>query len=268
MIKVIAISDTHGDLPKIEEVFDLLLVGGDIAPNFDHVRTYDREGQRFWFQNTFVQWVVSLPFSDENSKVVFIGGNHDFWLEEESGSFNTDGYSAIWPDVIIPCSNRLVYLYDQTYRFTKGGEYIDVYGTPWCKVFGRWAFMIPDNKLELAFNNIPENVDILLTHDAPAIPPYGFITEGNWAGEDAGNKPLAKAIMEKKPRWAVHGHIHSSPHEIGVVSHPDGTSTNIACVSYKNESYSPVYSPLVFEVDGHTVENKTTENSTDNDIQN
>lgn len=259
MIKVIATSDLHGTLPKIEEVFDLFLIGGDIAPNFGYGRLFDFEGQRGWFQEEFVPWVHSLPFADDQSKVVFIAGNHDFWLEAESDGFNEGGYSAIWPDVIIPCSNRAVYLYDSSYRFVKGDEYIDIYGTPWCKIFGAWAFMISDDKLKLAFDNIPQGIDVLLTHDAPAIPPYGFISEGRWAGEDAGNKPLAAAIREKLPRYAFHGHIHSSSHEMNNV---DGA--NIAAVCLNNEAYQPVYKPLVLNIEGHIIE----ENKEENDIQN
>lgn len=260
MIKVIATSDTHGTLPKIEESFDLLLIGGDVAPNFGYGRIFDSEGQHNWFQTEFVPWVLGLPFADDQSKVAFIGGNHDFWLEQESDGFNEGGYSAIWPDVIIPCSNRLVYLYDSEYIFKKGNEYLKIYGTPWCKIFGTWAFMVDDKKLKMAFDNIPEGLDILLTHDAPAIPPYGIISQGRWAGEDAGNKVLAEAIKEKKPKYAFHGHIHSSSHTLTEV---DGTK--IAAVCLKDEGYRPVYEPLVLEIEGNKNE-KTNENG--KDIQN
>ncbi len=246
MLKVIGISDTHGDLPKIEETFDILLIGGDVAPNFSWDRFLDAEGQHKWFMDVFVPWVMGLPFADEYSKVIFIAGNHDFWLEQESQPYNTGGYSAIWPDVIKPCKGRLVYLFDQEYRFEKCDEWLKIYGTPWCKIFGGWAFMIDDEKLTVAFDNIPGDVDILLTHDAPAIPPYGLISEGRYKGKDAGNKPLASAIVSKKPRYAFHGHIHSSSHTL---EEKDGTA--IACLSVKNEGYQMVYEPLVIEVEEH-----------------
>jgi hypothetical protein len=108
--------------------------------------------------------------------------------------------------------------------------------------------MIDDKKLKLAFDNIPEDVDILLTHDAPAIPPYGIINEGHYSGTDAGNKPLAKAIKDKKPRYAFHGHIHSSSHDMTI---PEGYETQVACLSINNENYHPTYKPLVLEIDGH-----------------
>ena len=247
MIKVIGISDIHGQLPKIEEEFDLLLIGGDIAPNYRCGAFFECEYQRGWFSNEFVPWVMSLPFKDEHSKVVFIAGNHDFYLYSESDAYKV-GYSSIWTDIITPCYNRLVYLYDSEYLFEKGDEKLRIYGTPWCKEFGNWAFMINNEKLKTAFEKIPEGLDILLTHDAPALPPYGFITEGRWKGEDAGNKPLSEAIKLKKPTYALHGHIHSSPHEI--TNPADAPDTKVACLSILNETYHMTYKPLVFELEG------------------
>lgn len=72
MIKVIAFSDPHGQLPLITEPFDLMLIGGDICPAHDHFNWYQRE----WLSTTFVEWVLGLPFKDKSSRVVFIGGNH------------------------------------------------------------------------------------------------------------------------------------------------------------------------------------------------
>ena len=36
MIKIIAFSDPHGQLPIITEPFDLMLIGGDVCPAHDH----------------------------------------------------------------------------------------------------------------------------------------------------------------------------------------------------------------------------------------
>ena len=242
MIKIIGISDPHGQLPKIDEMFDILLIGGDVAPNNGYGKYFECEYQRNWFANEFVPWVMSLPFKDEHSKVIFIAGNHDFYLESESEAYKT-GYSSIWADIIIPCSNRLVYLYDSEYTFEKDGEKLRIYGTPWCKEFGDWAFMINNDKLKAAFENIPEGLDILLTHDAPAIPPYGIITEGRWKGEDAGNKPLAEAVILKKPKYHLSGHIHSSEHKLTKIG-----STNFATISILNENYHMKYPPIELEL--------------------
>ena len=242
MVKVIGISDLHGYLPPITEEFDLLLIGGDICPAHSHYNYF----QRMWLSTEFAKWVMELPFKDSASKVVFIGGNHDCYLNEEPNP-NKGDYSSIYTDIIKPCGGRLVYLEDDEYTFkSQDGETLKIYGTPWCKIFGNWWFMRNDGFLEKAFDAIPEGLDILLTHDAPAIPPYGYITQGPWKGTDAGNKILAKYIKLKKPKYAWHGHIHSSPGEVQEI---DGTK--ICCLSIMDENYDPVHQIHVFEIEGH-----------------
>jgi hypothetical protein len=250
MIKLIGISDLHGYLPPITEGFDLLLVGGDICPAHSHYNYF----QRAWLSTEFVEWVKGLPFNDDNSRVVFIGGNHDCYLDEEPNP-NKGDFSSIYTDIIKPCGDRLIYLEDDEYTFEKMDddgqtETLKIYGTPWCKIFGNWWFMRNNEFLKMAYDAIPEGLDILLTHDAPALPPHGIISQGPWSGTDAGNKILAEAIREKKPRYAFYGHIHSSSHEMTEI---DGTG--VRCLSVMDESYSPVYSPMVIEIAGNMKEN-------------
>ena len=241
MIKVIAISDLHGHLPKIKEDFDLLLIGGDICPAWDHFYNFQHQ----WMMDKFLPWVMELPFKDSASKVVFIGGNHDIYLHYEPKP-NGEEFSNIWGDLINPSGGRLVYLEDDEFVYESlDGETIKIYGTPWCKIFGHWWFMLPDEKLKLAYDLIPEDVDILLTHDQPSILDCGIITQGAWAGTDASNKVLAEAIKEKKPKWVLSGHIHSSNHEV-----QEYEGTKLACVSIMDEAYDPTYDPLVFEIEG------------------
>ena len=250
MIKVIAFSDPHGQLPVITENFDLMLICGDICPAHHHFADW----QRNWLASTFLEWVKSLPFASDDSKVVFIGGNHDWYLEMEPNP-NRGDYSSIYTDILRHSQGRLVYLEDDEYIFSKnteGGkiETLKIYGTPWCKIFGNWAFMRGDNKLEIIYDNIPEGLDILLTHDAPAIQGHGKIMLGPWAGEDAGNKVLAKAVKKKEPRYCFYGHIHSASHSLTKVYRKN---TYIRCVSILDEEYYPLFEPYSFEIEGHIV---------------
>ena len=247
MIKTIVFSDPHGQLPVITEPFDLMLIGGDICPAHDHYDAF----QRNWLSTEFVSWVMGLPFAGPDSKVIFIGGNHDMYLDHEPNP-NKDGYSSIYTDVLKPCGGRLVYLEDDEYVFSKGTadgkvETLKIYGTPWCKVFGRWAFMREDEKLARIYANIPEGLDILLTHDAPDIQGCGKITMGPWAGENAGNKVLARAVKAKEPKYCFFGHIHSASHSLTKVYRKD---THIRCVSLLDESYYPLFPPYVLEIEG------------------
>ena len=248
MIKIIAFSDPHGNLPVITEEFDLLLICGDICPAHDHYNWYQRE----WLSTVFVKWVMSLPFKDNLSKVVFIGGNHDVYLMQEPNP-NRGDYSSIYTDILKPCGGRLVYLEDDEYIFEKVNEdgqveKLKIYGTPWCKIFGNWAFMRSDEKLAQYYDNIPEGLDILITHDAPDIQGCGKITLGCWAGENAGNKVLAKAIKKKEPRYVFWGHIHTGSHKMTKVYKKN---TYIRCVSILDEEYYPLFEPFSIEIEGH-----------------
>ena len=247
MIKTIVFSDPHGQLPVITEPFDLMLICGDICPAKNHFYAYQRE----WLSTVFVDWVNNLPFADKSSRVIFIAGNHDFYLYNEPNP-NKGEYSSIYTDVLKPCNGRLVYLEDDEYVFSKETddgkiETLKIYGTPWCKIFGRWAFMKIDENLETMYSFIPPGLDILLTHDAPAIQGHGKILLGPWAGEDAGNKVLANAIKVVEPRYVFSGHIHSASHVLTKVYRKN---TYICNVSILDENYYPLFQPRIMEIEG------------------
>lgn len=233
-MKVIAFSDPHGLLPPIKEGFDLLLLPGDVCPVWNHSRPFQKE----WLTTTFAEWVKALPFKNEWSKVVMCAGNHDLCLEGASRDFIAAIEEA--------AGGRLVYLNEDTYRFEAmedDGTFVgyNIYATPICKVFGSWAFMRED--LDKHYRRIPENIDILISHDAPDINNLGMISMGTYAGENAGNTVLAEYIKKVRPRYALCGHIHSGNHELTEI---DGTF--YANVSYVNERYVPEHEPLVFEI--------------------
>ena len=240
-LKILVTSDLHGHLPFVNTPFDLLLICGDICPAHDHYFAY----QIGWFQYEFSKWINTLPFKDENSKVVFIPGNHDFFGEriqkEHLDVFN------------IETQNRVVFLrntgYNYEYISDNGLETLSIFGTPYCKIFGSWAFMVSDETLEKKFSEIPEGVDVLISHDSPDLNGLGMINEGWSKGVDAGNKILSKYIIEKKPKFFFSGHIHSGNHEFTKIG-----DTYMANVSYINEKYVPAYAILEFEINRETKE--------------
>ena len=75
--------------------------------------------------------------------------------------------------------------------------------------------MRDDFHLKMIYDLIPENLDVLLIHDAP----YGTSDiclqeiEGN-DKEHLGCIPLRDAILEKKPKIVLHGHLHSTNHNV------------------------------------------------------
>ena len=230
-MKVIIFSDPHGHLPDIKEQFDLLLLPGDLCPQFNHLRSVQRD----WMMNIFAPWIKSLPFKTPWAKVVMCAGNHDFVFESASKKFIKELISAT--------DDRLVYLENSEYDFVyHNDEIYRIYGTPICKKFGNWAFM--RENLDKYYENIPEGLDILLTHDAPDINELGLIKNGKYAGTNAGNVNLASHVQRTKPTYVFCGHIHSGNHKLTEV---DGTY--LANVSLVNEDDKVAYEPLVMTID-------------------
>lgn len=231
-MKIIATSDLHGTLPEIKTEFDLLLICGDICPVWNHNRHYQEE----WLNTDFADWIKSLPYKNALSRVVCIAGNHDFYLEGAGRSQMTKFKNN--------CGNQFVYLrngeYDFEYLTDRGLDTIRIFGTPYCKPFGSWAFM--RENLSKYYDEIPEGIDILISHDAADINEMGYIHEGRWSGTNAGNKALADCIKRVKPKYYFCGHIHSGNHKF-----EDIDGVKCANVSLMNERYSPENEILMFE---------------------
>ena len=156
MINICAISDKHGYIPKIEEPFDLMLIGGDNVNLYCQRDKYDTIN---WYITTFVDWINNLPFKNDGSKVLWIAGNHEIGWE----NLGKEGRLKIADNIKSLTNNRAIYLEDSLYSFNG----ITIYGTPWCKIFGNWAFNKNNEDLKNIYQYIPYNIDILLTHDAP-----------------------------------------------------------------------------------------------------
>ncbi len=232
--KIIALSDLHGILPDIEEPFDLMLLAGDLVDLY--IQRYILHTTE-WYEGAFCDWINTLPFKNENSKVLWIAGNHEAGFEK----LRIDGRRELAKIVNEKTNGRAIYLEDELYNFNG----IAIYGTPWCKIFGNWGFMKAYNDLKEVYDKIPNNVDILLTHDAP----YGTsdlcFEWKKWGRElvHIGNEPLRDIILERNPKYNIHGHLHSANHEKELLG-----ETEVYCVSLVDEEYTVSYSPLILEI--------------------
>lgn len=214
-IKCIALSDMHGQLPEIQESSDLVLICGDICPTYIQK---DHRKCRQWFKNVFIPWCESL-FCD---KVIFIAGNHDFFLESHDPVIETD---------------KVIYLKDSLYEYKE----IKIYGTPWCINLPKWAFYTSD---ESEYLNIPE-CDILLTHQPPMIGSVGLVHQNNsWSYmKTFASLEMANAIKDKGIKWMLCGHVHTGNHFPEYIN-----DTWFANVSILDEDYKLCYEPLIFKI--------------------
>lgn len=162
-----------------------------------------------------------------------------FFLERITNSELTKFYKKTFNRVIV-LKNEI---YDYEYLDDNGINSLKIFGTPYCKIFGNWAFMVSDEKLKQKYSEMPLNCDIVISHDSPSINNLGTIQEGWQKGVNAGNFVLAEEIKIKKPKYFFSGHIHSGNHNFENV---DGTI--MANVSLVNEKYNPVFDILKFEI--------------------
>ena len=234
-MKVAVVSDLHGNLPiypseyweGIEEC-ELLLICGDILPL--RIQT-DMLESRLWLTEEFKPWAASLPVE----QVFFIAGNHDFWFERND----------LTAHQIFSSHDKVRYLKNEyvDYISYQDSKIYHIFGTPYCHIFGNWAFMRDEETLAKKFSQIPGNVDILISHDAP----YGTsdVCFEGWAadGRHKGCPELRDAIIASKPRYNFHGHLHSTNHGEELLG-----ETKVYNTSILNEQYELVYEPLIIRL--------------------
>lgn len=187
---IYATSDIHQC--GIEDITDTecgtIVVAGDFMEKAK--RHSDFKNAEKWWDEHFLPWCES----HKGQQIVIIGGNCDKWLYE-----NRD--KVEWP------SN--VHYLDDTASEVNG---MKVYGTSWCPHNMDGAWEVDDERLEEEFAKIPEGLDVLVTH----VPPKGEgldLDRDNKNGGNFGSEALTKAILEKKPKIVLCGHIHRGSHK-------------------------------------------------------
>ena len=205
MLKIVAVADTHGNLPEIEPC-DLFLLAGDFCPDGS---TYFQE---CWLDAAFKYWSKNIPAK----KKILVAGNHDFPFE----SHKSKAVSLI---------GDFTYLQDDYCYY----EDYKIYGLPWQLYNGGWAFNLYENDLAIKYSQIPNDTDIIVSHG----PPHGYgdkiprkhndDNETTWPEPDhAGSPSLLAKIIEIKPKLVVFGHIHKG---YGIYKLNDTIIANVAC---------------------------------------
>lgn len=179
-MKICIISDTHNQHKKLNITeCDVLIHCGDATP-------FGEEHQLF----KFFAWMSEQPAKHK----VFVAGNHDFDVEHRT---------AFWKE---HCSSLGIILLQNEAATIAG---LKMYGTADQPMFCDWAFNRNGTQLEMSYAQIPEGLDILITH----CPPYGLLDMVHFANGDpkmrVGSMHLYTEVMRAAPKIHCFGHIHS-----------------------------------------------------------
>ena len=209
MIRIIAISDTHGIHRTLQPISgDILIHAGDMTiTSLSALKEINA-------------WFGTLDFKH----VICIAGNHDTFLEE------------IGPAKSKKLFTNAIYLHNESVNLM-GKSF---YGSPYSPMFNNWSFMYERGSIELKeiWEQIPENLDYLITH----CPPYGIL-DRNLQDLRCGCEILVREIAKKFPLVHIFGHIHMNG---GRAISSGGIS--FYNVSVLNEQYKLTNEPTIIEV--------------------
>lgn len=212
-MRVAVTSDWHGYIPPEIPDCDLVLFAGDmgIGETFSH----DPEVLVVDWNN----WMVDQP------PMVAVAGNHDFENQVKIMRF-------------LPWQ----YLEDEMVEV----EGLKIWGSPWSNPFGYgWAFnMEEEDQVEL-FKQIPDDVDIIISHG----PPKGlrdtvsYFDGLAWVNKGVGSDALRQRMEQlENLKLVACGHIHP---QYGLQKKWGHTVIN---GSLCNNQYKPVNKPIVIEL--------------------
>ena len=222
-MQITVISDTHGlhdrikslNKPFINEVDGagkMIIHAGDITEDGSEAEVRD-----------FLRWFAKLPHQYK----LFIGGNHDLFLEESS---------LVTIGKMIP---KGVYWLNNSGLIVEG---IRIWGSPVTPYFLGMAFNKKRGvEIKKVWDGVSSLTDILITHGAPA-----GIMDGGFGG--FGCEDLLERVKEIKPRYHLYGHAHGHS---GISKVEETTFINAAMVDSSDPleiiNYKIIAEPVVFD---------------------
>ncbi|KAL6480831.1 hypothetical protein MHYP_G00118640 [Metynnis hypsauchen] len=230
--RFVCVSDTHSRTDGIQMPYgDVLLHTGDFTE-----LGLPSEVKKF------NDWLGTLPYEFK----VVIAGNHELTFDKDfmaelvkQDYYRFPSVSKLRPedfDNVQSLLTNCIYLQDSEVM-VKGFR---IYGTPWTPWFNGWGFNLPRGQSLLdKWNQIPEDIDILMTHG----PPLGF---RDWVPKElqrVGCVELLNTVQRRvRPKLHVYGGIHEG---YGLMT--DGFTTFINS-STCTVSFQPTNPPIIFDL--------------------
>ena len=176
-MKICCISDTHQHHKKINmpSDVDMIIHAGDF--------TYHGELEEVM---KFLNW-----YEEQGAKYkLLVCGNHEVVISQQFDLLKT------------LCDDKGIQLLHNTHTVIEG---FTIFGSPYSKKFGRWAYMADEADLGRMYDTILPDTDILITH-GPAYKQLDFCPGGH-----VGSTALEHRITElTNLKLHVTGHIHES----------------------------------------------------------
>jgi Icc-related predicted phosphoesterase len=193
-LKLVIVSDTHGLHDGLGELSgDVLIHCGDFgigeSGGEKSIKALDH-----WFSRQKFRLILCT------------GGNHDFAVQD------------------LRFRNHQVFRHARLLQDDAVNlDGVVFYGAPWVPELSSWAHYLPRENIRDAWNNIPGNVDVLITHT----PPRGVL-DRNSRGKECGCEDLRVRVAELNPRIHCFGHIHASAGvlELGGTSYINASVVN------------------------------------------
>jgi Icc-related predicted phosphoesterase len=238
-MKIVAISDLHGYLPKALPDGDCLVIAGDVCPD---LRPLNIQAQ--WAKEQLGKWLEEKKNQYRN--IILTWGNHDF--------VDSYGDAVAWHlhdrlnDFEDGPPPSFVYIADRP-ETIKLGKYI-FYVNPYCLTLPGWAYQTGEDCLADMYREIPLGVDVIVSHGPPMDYQDKIIkdTFGAAGSFHAGSYELKKAIRKAQPKAVICGHIHESFGKYTLHHHGQSEVTTIYNVAQLDVKYKYHNRPVEFEI--------------------
>ena len=224
-MKIIALSDLHGNLIRVRDYSDVVVIAGDWSPLYCQ---HDCIAILHWWDKKFIPWMKTI----KANHFIVIPGNHDLACT----------YS-LFREEITKILERHKML-DIVHYLCFDSAIIDgkkFYGNPNSESPTGWAFSNPYNQ-EYTFD---KDTDILVTHQPPRVGNVGYVKQFN---REFGSKALIDKILSSNIQLNICGHIHTGSHEEHPIILHNGRLARVYNVSILDEDYTVAYKPTVIEI--------------------